>query len=144
MRSLLVAGLILLIAPRVHAQDSLPRFAFHGHRAGETSVAGEPWTQCRDLDEVTQRCTREGEALGRVKIDAGYFYRNNRLSLIQMKADSGATFSPLLATLTKQYGTPRVVKRTKGFDYAQWQFRDGRLHLTRTGTLVIAQFAVGR
>ena len=144
MRSLLVAGLILLVAPQLRAQDSQRRFAFHGHRAGETSVAGEPWTQCRDLDDVTQRCVREGEALGRVRIDAGYYYRNNRLALIQMKADSGATFSPLLSTLTKQYGTPRVVKRSKGFDYAQWRFADGRLHLTRTGTVVIAQFAAGR
>ena len=144
MRSILVAGLILLIAPRVHAQDSLPRFAFNGHRAGETSVAGEPWTECKQLDDVTQVCVRGGEAIGRVKIDAGYFYRNNRLSVVQMKADSGATFSPLLATLTKRYGAPRALRRGKGLDYAQWQFRDGRLHLTRTGTLVIAQFAAGR
>ena len=144
MRSLLVVGLILLIAPPVRAQNSLPRFAFHGHRAGETSVAGEPWTECRQLDDVTQMCARDGEAIGRVKIDAGYLYRNDRLSVVQMKADSGATFAPLLATLTKRYGTPRAVRRGKGFDYAQWQFRDGRLHLTRTGTLVIAQFAAGR
>src|SRR5437764_11621070 len=107
MRSLLVAGLMLLIAPQVRAQNSLPRFAFHGHRAGETSVAGEPWTECKQLDDVTQMCQRDGESLGRVKIDAGYLYRNDRLAVVQMKADSGATFSPLLATLTKQYGTPR-------------------------------------
>jgi hypothetical protein len=89
-------------------------------------------------------CTREGEAIGGVKIDAGYLYRNDRLSVVHMKPDSGATFDPLLATLTKRYGAPRAVRRGKGLDYAQWQFRDGRLHLTRTGTLVIVQFAVGR
>ena len=144
MRSLLVAGLILLIAPRVRAQDSLPRFAFHGHRAGETSAAGEPWSECRELDDVTQMCTTGAEAIGGVKIDAGYLYRNNRLSVIHMKADSGAVFDPLLAALTKRYGAPRTVKRGKGLDYAQWRFSDGRLHLTRTGTLVIAQFAAGR
>lgn len=144
MRSLLIAGLILLVAPRVRAQDSLPRFTFHGHRAGETSVAGEPWTECRKLDEVTQMCARDGEMIGRVKVDAGYMYRNDKLAVVQMKADSGATFSPLLATLTKRYGKPRALRRGKGFDYAQWRFRDGRLHLTRTGTLVMAQFAAGR
>ena len=144
MRSLLVAGLILLIAPRVRAQDSLPRFALNGHRAGETSTAGEPWTECRELDEVTRMCTREGEAIGATKIEAGYFYRNDRLALIQMKADSGAAFNPVLSALTKRYGAPRALRRGRGFDYAQWQFKDGRLHLTRTGTLVIAQFAAGR
>jgi len=144
MRSLLVAGLILLIAPQVRAQNSLPRFALNGHRAGETSVAGEPWTECRKLDDVTQMCAREGESIGRIKIDAGYLYRNDRLSLVHIKADSTATFDPLLATLVKRYGAPRALRRGKGFDYAQWQFRDGRLHLTRTGSVVIAQFAAGR
>lgn len=143
MRSLLVAGLILLIAPRARAQDSLPRFAFNGHRAGETSVAGEPWAECRQLDDVTQMCVREGESIGSVKIDAGYLYRNNRLSLVHIKVDSGTTFAPMLAMLTKRYGAPRALRRGKGFDYAQWRFRDGRLHLTRTGTMVIAQFAAG-
>jgi len=144
MRSLLVAGLMLLIAPRVRAQDSLPRFAFHGHRAGETSAAGEPWTECKELDDVTRMCTREGEAIGSLKIDAGYLYRNERLAVIHMKVDSGAAFNPLLKALTKRYGAPRALRRGKGLDYAQWQFRDGRLHLTRTGTLVVAQFAAGR
>ena len=144
MRSILVAGLILLIAPRVRAQDALPRFAFNGHRAGETSTAGEPWTECRQLDDVTQMCTREGEAIGRTKIDAGYLYRNDRLAVIHMKTDSTATFNPVLAALTRRYGAPRALRRGKGFDYAQWRFRDGRLHLTRTGTMVIAQFAAGR
>jgi len=144
MRSLLVAGLILLIAPRAHAQNSLPGFAFHGHRAWESSVAGEPWTECKQLDDVTQMCARDGEALGGVKIGIGYLYRNDRLALVQMKADSGATFDPLLTTFSKRYGTPRALRRGKGFDYAQWRFRDGRLHLTRTGTLVVAQFAAGR
>ena len=144
MRSLLVAGLILFIAPRVRAQDSLPRFALNGHRAGETSAAGEPWTECRKLDDVTQMCAREGEAIGSMKIDAGYLYRNDRLSVVHIKADSGTSFDPVLSTLIKRYGAPRALRRGKGFDYAQWQFRDGRLHLTRTGTLVIAQFAAGR
>jgi hypothetical protein len=79
-----------------------------------------------------------------MKVDAGYLYRNNRLALIHMVADSTAAFDPVLAALTKRYGAPRALKRGKGFDYAQWQFKDGRLHLTRTGTLVIAQFAAGR
>ncbi|HKW47016.1 MAG TPA: hypothetical protein VJN70_06210 [Gemmatimonadaceae bacterium] len=144
MRSLLVAGLILLIAPQVRAQQSLPRFALNGHRAGETSAAGEPWTECRKLDDVTQMCTREGEAIGSMKIDAGYLYRNDRLALVHVKADSAAAFDPLLAVLIKRYGAPRALRRGKGVDYAQWLFRDGRLHLTRTGTLVIAQFAAGR
>ena len=144
MRSLLVAGLVLLIAPQVRAQESLPRFAFNGHRAGETSTAGEPWTACRELDDVTRMCTREGEAIGRMKIDAGYLYRNDRLAVIHMKADSGTAFNPVLALLTKRYGAPRALRRGKGLDYAQWRFRDGRLHLTRTGTLVLVQFAAGR
>ena len=144
MRALLVAGLILLIAPRVHAQEPLPRFAFNGHRAGETSTAGEPWTECRKLDDVTQMCTREGEAIRGMKIDAGYLYRNDRLAVIHMKADSTVTFDPVLKALTKRYGAPRALRRGKGFDYAQWRFRDGRLHLTRTGTMVLAQFAAGR
>ncbi|HEX4468090.1 MAG TPA: hypothetical protein VH080_01050, partial [Gemmatimonadaceae bacterium] len=128
----------------VRAQESLPRFAFNGHRAGETSTAGEPWTECKELDDVSRMCTREGEAIGSMKVDAGYLYRNNRLALIHMVADSTAAFDPVLAALTKRYGAPRALKRGKGFDYAQWQFKDGRLHLTRTGTLVIAQFAAGR
>lgn len=144
MRSVLIAGLILLIAPQVRAQQSLPRFALNGHRAGETSAAGEPWTECRQLDDVTQMCRREGEAIGSMQIDAGYLYRNDRLSLVHMKADSGTTFDPVLRTLTKRYGAPRTLRRGKGLDYAQWQFRDGRLHLTRTGSLVIAQFAAER
>lgn len=144
MRSLLVAGLILLIAPQVRAQESLPRFVLNGHHAGETNAAGEPWTECRKLDDVTQMCAREGEAIGKMKIDAGYLYRNDRLSLVHIKVDSGAAFNPLLTALTKRYGAPRALRRGKGIDYAQWQFRDGRLHLTRTGTLVIAQFAAGR
>ena len=105
---------------------------------------GEPWNECRKLDDVTQMCVREGEAIGSMKIDAGYLYRNDRLSVIHIKADSAAAFDPLLATLIKRYGAPRALKRGKGFDYAQWQFSDGRLHLTRTGSLVIAQFAAGR
>jgi len=144
MRSLLVAGLMLLIAPRVRAQNLLPRFAFNGHRAGETSAAGEPWTECRELDDVTRMCTREGEAIGRLKVDAGYLYRNDRLAVIHMKVDSAAAFDPVLAALTKRYGAPRALRHGKGLDYAQWQFKDGRLHLTRTGTLIIAQFAAGR
>ena len=144
MRSLLVAGLMLLIAPQIRAQASLPRFVINGHHAGETRAAGEPWTECKELDDVTQMCTREGEAIGTAKIDAGYFYRNDRLSLVHMKADSAAAFGSLLAILTKRYGAPRALKRGKGVNYAQWQFRDGRLHLTRTGTLVIAQFAAMR
>jgi hypothetical protein len=144
MRSLLVAGLILLIAPRVRAQDALPRFALNGHRAGESSAAGEPWTECKKLDDVTQMCAREGEAIGSMKINAGYLYRNDRLSVVHIKADSASAFDPMLATLIKRYGAPRALRRGKGLEYAQWQFRDGRLHLTRTGSLVIAQFAAGR
>ena len=39
-----------------------------------------------------------------MKIDAGYLYRNDRLSVVHIKADSGAAFDPLLATSTKRYG----------------------------------------
>jgi hypothetical protein len=47
----------------------------------------------------------------------------------------------LLAVFTKRYGQPNALRRGKGTDYVQWRFKEGRLHLTRTGTLVVARFA---
>ena len=140
MRSFLIAGLILLTALPLRAQDSLPRFAFNGHRLGEARAAGEPWSKCKDLESKRSMCVREGEVLDGMRIEAAYAYRDGLLSEVHAKLDSVA-FEPVLAALTKRYGEPRALRRGKGHDYAQWRFKEGRLHLTRTGTLIIAQFA---
>ena len=140
MRSFLIAGLILLVASQVRAQDSLPRFAFNGHRIGETRAAREPWSKCRELKGNGSMCMRAGEVLDGMRIEAGYAFTDGLLSEVHAKLDS-VGFEPVLSALTKRYGEPRALRRGTGHDYAQWRFKEGRLHLTRTGTMILAQFA---
>ena len=143
MRSFILAALILVAAPQVRAQDSLPRFAFNGHLAGESRAAGQPWSRCRDLENKRAMCMRDGEMLDGIRIEAGYAYTDGLLSEVHVKVDS-VGFEPMLAALTRRYGQPRALKRGKGPEYAQWRFKEGRLHLTRTGSLIIAQFGASK
>ena len=140
MRSLIVAGLILTLAPKARAQDSLPHFMFNGHRVGELEAAVPASSRCKTLDTATELCTKEGEEVAGMRVDVTYSYRFQRLSSVHVKADSGTAFEPFLAAFTRQYGKPRALRRGNGIGYAQWRFKEGQMDLTRTGTLVIAEF----
>ena len=140
MRSLLIAGLMLWPAPRARAQEALPDFAFNGHRVGEPEAAVAASSRCKTLDRATRVCMKEGEAVAGMRVDVSYWYRSQGLSAVHVKVDSGTAFEPLLAALTKQYGEPRALRHGNGIGYAQWRFKDGQMDLTRTGTLVIAEF----
>lgn len=139
MRSLLIAGLIFLVAPQVQAQGSLPRFVFEGHRIGEAWPVPRPESDCEHPATGQTVCVRE--VLDGVTLDTYYTYSRGVLSHVGATVDSAA-FEPLVLAFTKRYGHPRALRHGTGHDYAQWRFREGTLHLTRTGTLVVARFAV--
>jgi hypothetical protein len=140
MRTLLIAGLIVTLAPQVRAQDALPHFVFNGHRIGEPEAVVAASGRCKTLDTATRMCLKQGEEVASMRVDVSYSYRNQGLASLHVKVDSGSAFEPLLTAFTKQYGTPRALRRGKGVGYAQWRFKEGRMDLTRTGTLVIAEF----
>jgi hypothetical protein len=139
MRSLLIAAFVLVAAGPVQAQDSLPRFVFEGHHIGEARVTPRP-DQCKwPGDHAQIVCARE--TLDGVNFDAAYTYTSQgNLVAVGATVDS-VEFKPLFAALTKRYGRPKAQRSGKGHDYAQWRFREGKLHLTRTGTLVVLRFA---
>jgi hypothetical protein len=143
MRALVIGALLLIVAPQLRAQDSLPGFAFNGHRIGETKAAGEPWSECMKLDGTTTICLREREQLDGISAKAGYVYMDGRLSAVHVSVDS-VGFESVLAALTKRYGEPRTQHLGSGHAYAQWRFKEGRLQLTRTGSMIIAKFAAAR
>ena len=138
MRSLLIAGLILLAAPRVQAQGSLPRFVFEGHRIGEARPESRGQSDCEHPASGQTVCVRE--VLDGISLDTYYTYNRGVLSHVGATVDSSA-FEPLVLAFTKRYGHPRALRHGTSHDYAQWRFREGTLHLTRTGTLVVARFA---
>ena len=140
MRSLLIAGLMLSLAPRARAQDALADFVFNGHRVGEPEAAVAASSRCKTLDRATRICMHEGEAVAGMRVEVSYSYRSQRLFAVHVKVDSATAVEPLLATFTKQYGEPRALRHGNGVGYAQWRFKDGQMDLTRTGTLVIAEF----
>jgi len=140
MRSLFITGLILTLAPHAHAQDSLPHFVFNGHRVGEPEAVVAASGRCKTLDIATRMCVKQGEEVAGMRVDVSYSYRSQGLSSLHVKVDSGTAFEPVLAAFTRQYGKPRALRRGKGIGYAQWRFKDGQMDLTRTGTLVIAEF----
>jgi len=140
MRSLLITGPILLAASPVHAQDSLPQFVFGGHHIGEVRPSPEPRTQCKRPPDGQRQIICARETLNGVSFDVGYIYDSeNRLTSVGALVDS-LGFEPLLQAFTKRYGQPRALRRGTGHDYAQWQFKEGRLHLTRTGALIVLRF----
>ena len=141
MRAIAVAALIALTAGSAHAQQSPPRLDFYGRHIGDTRDAGEPWARCTEEQSTgTALCTRERELLDNVSFQAGYGYVGGRLSTIKLAPDA-ATFDTVLRVFTTRFGRARAIARGSGHAYAQWQFREGRLHLTRTGTVVVARFA---
>ena len=142
MRSLLMAGLILLVAAPVRAQDSLPQFVFNGHHIGEVKPSSEPRNQCRHSDDGQAQfiCTRA--SFNGVSFDARYTYESKGgLRAVDALVDS-VSFGALLRAFTKRYGRPKALRHGTGRDYAQWRFREGRLHLTRTGTVIVLRFAL--
>ena len=140
MRSFLIAVLMLVVAAQLQAQDSLPRFVFEGHSIGDARPKAEPSNQCSwpgEHKEVV--CMRE--KLDGVSFEAAYTYSSaGNLVGVGALVDS-VEFNPLLSALTKRYGQPRAMRSGTGHAYAQWRFREGKLHLTRTGTLVVLRFA---
>ena len=138
MRTLLIASLILFAARPAQAQDSLPQFVFEGHHIGETRP--QRADECKwpgDHPQVV--CARE--SLDGVHFEAAYTYTSQgNLVAVGATVDS-AEFKPLVAALTKRYGQPKAQRGGTGQYYAQWRFKEGRLHLTRTGTLVVLRFA---
>jgi len=140
MRSLLIAGLILSLPPRARAQEILADFAFNGHRVGEPEAAVAASSRCKTVDRATRVCMKEGEAVAGMRVDVSYSYRSQRLFSVHVKVDSATAFEPLLVAFTKQYGAPRSLRHGEGIGYAQWRFKEGQMDLTRTGTLVIAEF----
>jgi hypothetical protein len=56
-------------------------------------------------------CTKEGEALESVCVDAGYLFTHGHLSGLHLKLDSAAAFDPLLAAFTKRCGQPQALRR---------------------------------
>ena len=136
-------GLILLVAPGLRAQASLPRFSFIGHHIGETKAAGEPWTECSDVATGESICTRTGDVFLGMSILTGYVYTDGRLSRVDARIESVA-FPSVLSAFTKRYGRPRALGAGDGHDYAQWRFAEGRLHLARAGRMVVAQFKAER
>jgi hypothetical protein len=140
MRSIAIALLIAITAGRVGAQQSPPSFDFYGRHIGDTAIIGAPWSRCtEDAKAGMALCTRERELLDNVSFQAGYGYVGGRLSTIALSADA-ANFETVLRIFTKRFGEARTVKRGSGHAYAQWRFKEGRLHLTRTGTMVVARF----
>ena len=141
MRAIAVAILIALTAGSAHAQQSPPSLNFYGRHIGDAKDAGEPWARCTEVaDTGAALCTRDRELLDNVSFQAGYGYVGGRLSTINLAADA-ATFETVLRVFTTRFGRARAITRGRGHAYAQWQFREGRLHLTRTGTVVVARFA---
>ena len=141
MRTLLTAAFILLAARSARAQDSLPQFVFDGHHIGEARPTRDPRDLCKGPGGEHPQMVCVRESLGGVHLDAGYDY-NTKGNLVGVGAlvDS-SEFKPLLAALTKRYGEPHARRRGTGHDYVQWRFREGKLHLTRTGSLVVLRFA---
>ena len=141
MRSFFIAVLILFLAPQLHAQDTLPRFVFQGHHIGDAWPKPEPRDQCKWPGEGHRQIVCMRENLDGLSFDAAYTY-SNKGDLVGVGAlvDS-VEFKPLLSSLTKRYGQPKALRSGTGHDYAQWRFREGKLHLTRTGTLVVLRFA---
>ena len=141
MRSLLMAALILLVASPARAQDSLPRFVFSGHHIGEARVSPGPRNECKQPGEGPKQIVCVREKLDDLNFDAWYSYDSTgRLRGVGGMVDS-VGFEPLLHTFEKRYGQPSALGRGKGHDYAQWRFQEGRLHLTRTGTMIVVRFA---
>jgi hypothetical protein len=141
MRSLLIAAFILLATRPAEAQDSLPQFVFDGHHVGEARATWQPRDECKGLGREHPLIVCARENLDGVHLDAAYSY-SSKGDLVGVGAlTDSAEFEPLLAALTKRYGEPKARRSGTGHDYAQWRFREGRLHLTRTGTLVVLRFA---
>ena len=89
MRSLLIAALILALAPQARAQDALPHFVFNGHRIGEPEAVVAASGRCKTLDTATRMCLKEGEEVAGMHVDVSYSYRNQGLSSLHVKVDSG-------------------------------------------------------
>ena len=142
MRSLLMAGLILLVAAPVRAQDSLPKFVFSGHRIGEFRRSAELQNRCTQPSDGQWQFICARESFNGVSFDARYTYDGkNRLRSLDALIDS-VDFEQLLRAFAKRYGQPRALRRGTGHDYAQWRFQEGRLHITRTGTVIVVRFAL--
>jgi hypothetical protein len=140
MRPLATAIFLAITAASAQAQQSLPSFDFYGHHIGDTAIVGAPWSRCTEEAKAGMAwCTRERELLDNVSFQAGYGYVGGRLSSIALSADA-ANFDTVLRIFTKRFGQARAVTRGSGHAYAQWRFKEGRLHLTRTGRVVVARF----
>ena len=141
MRSLSIALLILVAAAPLHAQDSLPQVVFDGHHLGDARSTLEQRDQCKGPGDEHPLTVCVHENLDGVHFDAGYNYSaKGNLVGVGALVDS-SDFKPLLAALTKRYGEPKARRGGSRHDYAQWRFREGMLHLTRTGDLVVLRFA---
>jgi hypothetical protein len=140
MRAIAIVVFIALSAGSAHAQQSLPSFDFYGRHIGDTASTSEPWSRCtEEASSGKALCMHERELLDNVSFQVGYGYVAGRLSTIVLSADA-ASFDTVLRVFTKRFGQARAVTRGSGHAYAQWQFREGRLHLTRTGSVVVARF----
>jgi hypothetical protein len=127
------------------AQNSSAPFVFNGHQVGEAKNAGAPWAKCtNDREHGKSMCVHERELLDGVAFDVGYTYLNDRLSGVSFLVGP-VGFDGVLPALIKRYGAPSRLARARGRDYAEWRFKEGRLHLTRTGSraneVVFATFA---
>lgn len=143
MRSLLMASLLLLVAAPVRAQEVAPPFVFNGHHIGELKPSGEPGNQCRHADDGQMQFICAPADFNGVSFDARYTYDGrNRLRSVDALVES-VGFEPLLRAFAKRYGRPKALQRGTGHDYAQWRFKEGRLHLTRTGSVIVLRFATG-
>jgi hypothetical protein len=145
MRAILLAALLIALPTCVPAQNSSTHFVFNGHQVGEAKDAGTSWSKCtNDREHHKSMCTRERELLEGVALDVGYTYLNDRLAGVSFLVDS-VGFDGVLPALIKRYGAPSRLVRARGRDYAEWRFKEGRLHLTRTGSraneVVFATFA---
>lgn len=147
MRTIVLAALFATMPVCLAAQTRQAEFSFNGHHIGELRSAGAPWARCtEDRKQHKSMCLRARELVEGVRLDVGYAYLNDRLSSVSFRVYSTG-FDRLLPALTKRYGKPFRLVRANKRDYAEWRFKEGRLHLTRTGSraneVVFGTFASG-
>ena len=148
MRPTTLATLLLLVVPAVlPAQSGLPAFAFGGRRLGDARSLVAPAAECTTLTTHGVMCTGARTVLGAARVDVGWYFQNDSLAGIAFRVDSGG-FDGVLPALKWRYGAPARVVRKSGHDYAEWRFKDGRLHLTRTGSaaneIVVGSFSLAK
>lgn len=145
MRTIVLAALLVTTPICLPAQARSAEFSFNGHHIGERQSAGAPWARCtEDRTQHKSMCLHARELVEGVRLDVGYTYLNDRLSGVSFRVYSTG-FDGVFPALTKRYGKPSRLVRASNRDYAEWRFKEGRLHLTRTGPraneVVFATFA---